>query len=179
MPARGSPGASRRASGWVASQSSSACTSRPSKSLESTVTVPPDSPKPRESHVSTLKPAARSAADPTAPKPSRPPESSPRSRTSPQPWVIRIVGARAPGGRPSAGRKLAASGVPSKDGTMTSRALEAAAGTASSVATSNVAEAARARNELARLAGETISLRSVACHQRYARPARDAPVYGL
>ena len=67
MPARGSPAASSCCSGCVASQSSSAETSRPSKSLESTSTVPPDSPKPRESHVSTLKPARRSGPRPTWP----------------------------------------------------------------------------------------------------------------
>ena len=54
MPARGSPGPSSCASGRVAIQSSSAWTSRPSKSALSTCAVPPDVPKPRGSQVSTL-----------------------------------------------------------------------------------------------------------------------------
>ena len=67
MPTRGSPLASSCASGCWASQSISALTSRPSASGESTVTVPPELPNPRLSHVSTLKPALRSAPTPTLP----------------------------------------------------------------------------------------------------------------
>jgi hypothetical protein len=77
------------------------------ESLASTSTVPPDSPKPRESHVSTLKPARRSGRG-------RPGRRRQRgavlvlSRAAPQPWVSRIVGAFWPGARPSAGKKLGA-----------------------------------------------------------------------
>ena len=67
MPTRGSPAASSSASGWVASQSISADTSRASLSGASTVTVPPEFPKPRESQVRTLKPALRSGPTPTLP----------------------------------------------------------------------------------------------------------------
>ena len=100
MPARGSLGPSSVASGWSASQSSRACTSRPSLSLESTVTVPPDSPNPRESHVSTLKPALRSGPTPTLPVASLLAASGFFSRLPAQPWVCRIVGARVPGLQP-------------------------------------------------------------------------------
>lgn len=68
MPSRGSPGASRRASGWRATMSIRPCTSRASMSGESTDTTPPDWPKPRASHVRMLKPARRSGASPTLPK---------------------------------------------------------------------------------------------------------------
>ena len=97
MPTRGSFGPSSRASGWSASQSSSAFTSRPSKSLESTVTVPPDSPKPRESQVSTLNPALRSGPTPTLPVASLVAASAFFSRLPAHPWVCRIVAADSPG----------------------------------------------------------------------------------
>ncbi len=58
------------------------------------VTVPPESPKPRESQVRTLKPAFRSAAVPACAALDGP--SGFRSRLPPQPWVMRIVGARLP-----------------------------------------------------------------------------------
>ena len=135
MPARGSPGASSCCSGWVASQSSSADTSRPSKSLESTSTVPPDSPKPRESHVSTLKPALRSGPRPTWPKGASVELFSSLSRTAPHPWVSRIVGAFWPGASPCAGKKLALIGAPSKDGMITSRAPAGPATTRAAAAT--------------------------------------------
>src|SRR5512133_897598 len=144
MPARGSPGASSCCSGWVASQSSRAETSRPSKSLASTSTVPPASPKPRESHVRTLKPARRSGPRPTWPTGASVALFSSRSRTAPQPWVSRIVGAFCPAARPSAGKKLALIGAPSNDETMTSRA-PAVGATARAAATTTHATNVRTR----------------------------------
>ena len=67
--------------------------------------MPPDWPKPRESQVSTLKPALRSGAAPTLPIASLVVPVPSASRLPPQPWVIRIVGAFAPGASPSAGWK--------------------------------------------------------------------------
>src|SRR5215217_221294 len=89
--------------------------------------MPPESPKPRESHVSTLKPALRSGPTPTLPVCSLEPAFGLVSRLPPQPWVWRIVGARPPGARPSARCRVTISGVPSKDGTMASRATAGAA----------------------------------------------------
>ena len=100
MPARGSPGPSSCASGCLATKSSSAWTSRPSLPCQSTVTVPPESPNPRESQVSTLKPALRSAAAPTLPVDSLVAPSPVASRVPPQPCVMRMVGARSPAGGP-------------------------------------------------------------------------------
>ena len=57
------------------------------------------------------------------------------SRVAPQPCVSRIVGAFWPGARPSAGKKLALIGVPSKDVTIASRADAAGAATSAAAAT--------------------------------------------
>ena len=96
MPTRGSPALSSCASGCWASQSISAMTSRASASGESTVTVPPELPKPRLSQVRTLKPALRSAPTPTLPVVSSLVASGLVSREPPQPWPSRIVGAFPP-----------------------------------------------------------------------------------
>src|SRR3954447_1130797 len=165
MPARGSPGASSCCSGWVASQSSRAETSRPSKSFESTSTVPPDSPKPRESHVRTLKPARRRGARPTCPTGASVALFSSLSRTAPHPWVSRIVGALWPGASPCAGKKLALSGAPSKDGITTSRA-SAAGATTRAAATKAAARTRRTRafiqDTLAHCGGQCAGSRSIA-----------------
>ena len=119
MPTRGSPALSSWASGCCASQSISAETSRPSASGESTVTVPPELPNPRASHVSTLKPALRSAPTPTLPVVSSLAALGSVWREPPQPWPSRIVGAFPP---PGAGWKDSTIWVPSKDVMVASRA---------------------------------------------------------
>jgi hypothetical protein len=134
MPTRGSPAASSLASGCWASQSISADTSRPSASGESTVTVPPLLPKPRESQVRTLKPALRRAPTPTLPVVSSLLASGSVSREPPQPWPSRIVGAFPP---PGAGWNESTIWVPSKELMVASRAC-AAAGAARKAARTSV-----------------------------------------
>ena len=99
MPTRGSPALSSCASGCCASQSSSACTSRASASGESTVTVPPEFPNPRLSHVRTLKPALRSAPTPTLPVASSEAASGLVWREPPQPWPCEDRGCLRPARR--------------------------------------------------------------------------------
>ena len=114
--------------GW-ASQSSSAETSRPSCRRQSTVTVPPESPNPRESQVSTLKPAFRSAADADVAGRLALAASGLRSREPPQPWAIedrrRPLAARSRGGSSRAARS------PSNERTTSSRAVAGAANASS------------------------------------------------
>src|SRR3954451_21973094 len=146
MPTRGSPGLSSLASGCLASQLSSACTSRPSKSLESTSTVPPDCPNPRESQVSTLKPARRSGPVPTLPVRLDDALSGLVSRVPPQPWVWRTVGAFWPAFRPAAGKKLTWISAPSNEGTTASRAAAGAALASTSAAARKRVRAPFTRN---------------------------------
>src|SRR4051794_36458912 len=124
MPTRGSPARSSCASGCLATKSISALTSRPSKSLESTSTVPPELPKPRASQVSTLKPALRSAPTPTLPTASSLALSGFVSREPPQPWPSSTVGCFP---APSAGMNESWIWVPSNDVTVASRAWAAGA----------------------------------------------------
>ena len=125
MPTRGSPAASSCASGCLASQSSSAETSRPSSSGESTVDRPAGLAEPARvpgQHVE-----AGLAQRPDADVAGRLASGCPRpsSREPPQPWVSRIVGAFWPGFSPAAGWKEATICVPSKEVTIASRAWAA------------------------------------------------------
>ena len=83
------------------------------------MTVPPELPKPRLSHVRTLKPALRNAPTPTLPVASSLAASGFVSREPPQPWPSRIVGALPPCGD---GWKERTIWVPSNDVTVASRA---------------------------------------------------------
>src|SRR5260370_39586992 len=91
IPTRGSPGASSCASGRVATQSSIAWTSRPSKLGSSISTDPPDSPNPRGSQVKTLNPSLWSAVMGTDPSTATPVVFVSPGR--PQPGPINTVGA--------------------------------------------------------------------------------------
>ena len=108
-------------------------------------------PKPRESQVSTLKPARRSGPTPTLPVVSSLPAFRLACACRPSRGSCRIVGARWPACSPWAECRVTTIGVPSKDVTTASRAWAGAAPPASSA--SDAGEAGEGASERDRSSG--------------------------